>query len=788
MSKHQSKQTSKHKKPWNRRARAAHAAVDAAGQETRGQAPRKRASTPDATEPATRSFPEAAAFSANHPRLTEAQRRHRIVCFGESLGLAPMTARVEAVANEIRTPTLPEDERLAGPVPSRQTYTRWVTAWQASGRRLDGLISAPSTGRPRQAMDVGLQEHLHEMILTFPSLGPKALHKEATKYAKQEKKDHGRVVVVPPRSRIRRYKLSIPKKEIASAAFGTKYARAQTAIKAKYPTKAANDLWFVDQVHLRQQIRILQDDPEDPRVGRWIPATPHGVFALDAHCRFPVSHWIKEPTPEDPHFTTFTAPEVAAVIAGGVMPVLAHPDFEQYAIGDPTAFGIDGSGEMKKVKGQLKDLGYTVRDSEPYAAWIRGVIERFFRTLKRGDLERITGNADLYLTFDDGAEPPRHARERTNGDKGTAVPVRHEVPIECLPTIDQFRALVLWALHQHIITNSRAIRGRRPVSLWNETRPPAVDIIPAYVSLFPEHRVQVSTSGVECGPVKYNSQELQEAFALHEKVLVRADPLERGAFVYPLSASTRSRSNGLFVPNRDVWVAELSPEQFSDQIKADYTTVRDTVYSARKKVLGGVIGDAAMQDLARKDAEREKRYKKTSRKQREIDKKIAEKKAREARAARGEAEPSSAPKAKPIPKMPRQFDVDPAARKTRAASAHGPSGAVLAPDGQAVGGPAPASVPDIESPAALEQSPVALPPAPASLNASPIASPTASAPGAPPPSSSPAASPASPPPLAFRRKPRRQVLAVTFNADPVSAPVVSARPVSGPRVPQRQAS
>lgn len=583
----------------------------AAGQARRGVGGGEgRTEHPD--DAAARMIPDPGAFKDDDPRILEAHRRLAIVHFAEDLE-ASWVARAAAVAAEVAAPTREMSERLVGPAPSRQTLQRWVEEYQAAGRQLGALIPLPSTGRNPDELHADVEEHLLDLIRTYPNKGAKAIHAKLASALDRRLQDTGIALPLPSRDKVRRFKRAIPLDDLLLSNIGTKGSRARTAIKATFPTNAANDLWMCDGLHFRSLIRIWDDRDPDPNQHKWIEARPHGVIVQDAHSRLPLSHWVKEPTSAKPKHTAFTAKEVIAVVAAGVFPELAHPEFKQFAIGQPKLFRCDGSGEMASARLALKKQGWPVLIGEPNAAWKAGRIERLIGTLKRRELAEITGSSDVFVVFDPDAEDPRTVRSRENADSTRVQPVKHEIPVECLPTIEQFRALVAWALNSFLNTPSRALHRQTPLSVWRKTAPAPQDTVTALISEFPTHSVQVTSSGIELGDDKYNAHALHEVFENRQKVFVRADPLKRGVFVYPSDVAARVRSQAVFVPNVETWARTLDPKEFAKESRASFTPLRESVYASRGRVLSDEIGREAYDAVQRQKTERAEKQQKSSR-------------------------------------------------------------------------------------------------------------------------------------------------------------------------------
>jgi hypothetical protein len=545
--------------------------------------------------------PEPGAFDADDGRMVEARRRLAICRY--ALGLAGgVPARHAAVADAILTPGSPL--YALGPAPSLPSLQRWLRRYAAAGGSFAGLIDRPRSGRPPTDLTGPAADYLRREARAraakyhlFPVRGVTGRPQWARLTALVRAFCEGRGLPAPSRHAVRRFVRAMSPAERALAAFGTKAARALVAPKAVNPTERAHELVFADEVRLPTQIRVFDDATRT-----WVSAYAWALFLLDAFSRAILAFWVKPPTAEPESqraHAHLSAREVMGVIAGVIVPELAHPAFATFARGEPGELRLDGSGNTAAAARLLAAKGCNATLGEPNAPWARGVMERYFQTLKGRDLGALVGDKDLYLPFDPEREDPRTTRTRDNADKRRMAPVKLEIPVESLGRYDHLVAAVQHAVDAYNTTPHSALGGRAPLAVYEETAPrpdPDAARRSVVLGLFPAHALTVEARGVCADGAWYNSDALQQVYA-GARVLVRRDPLGRGAFVWPEGLSLRGRTPHLYVPTREAWARGLAPDAFAKAVRAEYGRAREAVNADRRASRAESIGRRADADV-----------------------------------------------------------------------------------------------------------------------------------------------------------------------------------------------
>lgn len=594
---------------------------------------------------------ELGALNADDPRLLEAYRRERILLFVETLE-AGWSARSRLVAKAIAE----GDLRGEGPAPSRVTLSRWHQRWVKGDRQPGALIDLPSTGRPAEHIHAHLERYLLRVARSRPTRGPKKLHEDAAAFvAHSERLSRDDL---PTRDRIRRWRNSRPVKERLLASYGTRAARAHAETKRTYPTERPNQLWQADETSIPVWARGF-----DKTLKTWFLAVVWAVVVRDHFSRAVLGWWVKDPTPENPFHSQFTAAEVLGVIAGAAIPELAHPAVRHLVRGDPEKVIVDGSGAMGAAKRELDKYGFG-KHSMPYSPWQNGGIENRFLTLKKHELPDVVGSKVEWIPFAADLDP-RTVRDRENFDPYSAQPKLLEVPLMALPRVEHIRAVFSYFMASRNAKPNRKIAGYTPEALFLKEAEFTRNHGPSrLIASFPTHHVQVTQNGVQVNHIDFQSDELQTAYPHKTKVLVRRDPLQRGVYVYPLSVSLRTRDTGMFVPRSDDWSRMLRPEQVHQAIRAETASMRDTIDDDRAAYAREVIGADAADALEEAHGKRDKKRRRTSTKAKKIEAAKAKKAQQELFGTTPESVPSE-DMAQPISAGVPEFQVVPPAAAKR---------------------------------------------------------------------------------------------------------------------------
>lgn len=555
-----------------------------------------------------RTFPNPGAFDSDDPRLVEARRRLAIVTYASGLS-GGMPSRWELIGPALSDRRSPIYRQ--GPLPSLSTLQRWMRRYHAAGNTMAGLIDCPSTGRTPKEIVGSVATYLRRIVrgsgARYRLSGIEGRPKWERLTEAVEGFCAGKELPAPSKHGVRRFVQAMGPSETMLAEYGSKAARAFVAPKAVNPTACAHELVFLDEGMIPTWIRVWNDDSR-----RWVPARAWALFLIDAHSRAVLGFWIKKP---DTSRTTrllhthATADEVIALTASIILPELAHPDFACFARGEPGELRMDGSGNTAAAARRLADQRMNVTLGEPNVPWTRGIIERYFQTLKGRDLFDVLGEKGLYMPFDPDAEDPRARRTRDNADKRRMQAYRLEVPVESLGTVEHLTAAVLHAVNTYNETPHRGLKHRRPRAVYEQSAPrPASDAgrRSAILSLFMSHRIKVEPRGVELQNEWYNCEALQRLY-LGRPVLARRDPLERGCYIYPRMLAQRGRADALFVPTRKTWAQAMSPRDFAKAVRRDITERREPVNRARDQVREQEVGVRAGTNVKAEIAEREQR-------------------------------------------------------------------------------------------------------------------------------------------------------------------------------------
>lgn len=556
-----------------------------------------------------------AALGADSPRVAEAHRRAAILAFAETLD-GGWPSRALAIAAAMR-PGGPLADH--GPAPDRMTLTRWHAKWTAHGCNWAALVPLPSTGRRRADLHGDVEAHLLRALRTKPALlakNPKRLHAAAETFCADPAR-RGRVRC-PSYHAVRRWLRALPPEEIWMAGFGTKAARARTAPASVQPLERPNELWFVDEVLLPTWIRLWNHPAR-----LWEPARVWGIFVLDGYTRACLTFHLTRPLSTNKNTrlsSTATGEQIAGVVAGAIVPELAHPEFRHFARSEPGEIRFDGSGNTKSARNLLaKAARLNTTLGEPYAPWARAAIERYFRTLKERELGLaeggVLGHAKYTVPFDPTATDPRTHRDRNNFDANRLedYPWRQQFPVLSLPTFEDLEGIVLHAVKRYNETPHEGLRRQEqeqdvsPTSLWAKAEPPLQAEPYNVLSAFAGAARKIDKRGVTANDHWYLNDALHLVYPVGSKVFVRIDPLARGVWVYHPQVAIASRSTGLFVERRDAFAAAMTPEELVVATRKRYRALRDQQREDQRKVLAEQVGEEAARDLAAQEAERKRK-------------------------------------------------------------------------------------------------------------------------------------------------------------------------------------
>lgn len=393
--------------------------------------------------------------------------------------------------------------------PSPRTFNRWLSDWLLVGEKPEGLL--PSKGGNRTDRIVGARDILRTTVEEYYLVNTRPTATTVLRFVANAIDEHNKVLADDEKlpmvtlktlmAEIRR----VDQYTLDFSRLGPRVAAHRHRPVTSGPvTERHNQVWETD--HTLIDAVVLEEQTRFPIGRAWVTVTLDRATRAATGLRFGFDPPAAYSALDCLRVAIAPKDELLALIPGlkGTWPCFGVPETL-----------ITDQGKEFKSKSFLEAclaLGIDVQYTPVLKAWYKGRIERFFRTLSRDVFHRVPGSTYSNIFQRNGEVIPETV---------------------AVTTLSELRAMTIQYLVE--IYNRRphrALGGRAPIDLWNESvarhgvrMPPAKDELAELTSLISYRRPQ--RYGIQFENLKYNSGDVARFRVRYETpplVRIRVNP------------------------------------------------------------------------------------------------------------------------------------------------------------------------------------------------------------------------------------------------------------------------